>query len=96
MTSCSKPVSSFPSTIQTKLSNTFAFFFTQRRLEQFEMTQRLDDNEKTGKSDITELYQKMRREAEAREVELDEMANVIKGDRNHFEEKILRERQAFR
>ena len=38
----------------------------------------------------------MRREAEAREAELDEMASVIKGDRNHFEEKILRERQAFR
>ena len=60
------------------------------------MTQRLDDNEKTGKSDISELYAKMRREAEAREAELDEMAGVIKGDRNHFEEKILRERQAFR
>jgi hypothetical protein len=68
----------------------------QRRLEQFEMTQRLDDNEKTGKADITELYGKVKRDCEMREVEMDEMANVIKGDRNHFEEKIVRERQAFR
>ena len=33
-----------------------------RRLEQMEMQQRLDTNEKSGKSDITELYAKMRRE----------------------------------
>ena len=60
------------------------------------MTQRLDDNEKTGKTDITELYQKMKREGEMREAEMDEMANVIKADRNFFEEKMVRERQAFR
>ena len=33
-----------------------------RRLEQMEMQQRFDNNEKAGKSDITELYGKMRRE----------------------------------
>ena len=33
-----------------------------RRLEQMEMQQRFDNNEKSGKTDIAELYGKMRRE----------------------------------
>ena len=33
-----------------------------RRLEQMEMQQRFDNNEKTGKTDISELYAKIRRE----------------------------------
>ena len=33
-----------------------------RRLEQMEMQQRFDNNEKAGKTDITELFAKIRRE----------------------------------
>ena len=33
-----------------------------RRLEQMEMQQRFDNNEKAGKTDITELFAKVRRE----------------------------------
>ena len=33
-----------------------------RRLEQMEMQQRFDNNEKEGKTDIAELYAKARRE----------------------------------
>ena len=33
-----------------------------RRLEQMEMQQRFDNNEKAGKTDITELFNKLKRE----------------------------------
>ena len=33
-----------------------------RRLEQMEMQQRFDNNEKAGKTDIQELFNKMRKE----------------------------------
>ena len=48
-----------------------------RRLEQMEMQQRLDNNEKAGKNDIAELYNKMKREQESREIETDDLRNVL-------------------
>ncbi|CAB4067941.1 unnamed protein product [Lepeophtheirus salmonis] len=67
-----------------------------RRLEQMEMQQRLDNAEKQGKSDITELYQKIKKEADVRESDNTELLNIQKNDRNIIEEKIIKERQALR
>merc|ERR1719495_2655254 len=39
-----------------------------RRIEQMEMQQRLDNNERSGKTDIQDIYGKMKREQEARDI----------------------------
>ena len=59
------------------------------------MTQRLDNNERTGKADITELYAKIKRETELREIDVDDLRNMMKNDRNTLEEKILKEKSAL-
>ena len=66
-----------------------------RRLEQMEMQQRLDNNEKSGKNDITEIFNKMKREQEAREIESDEIRNSLNNAKSNLEEKILREKQVL-
>jgi len=68
----------------------------QRRIEQMEMQQRLDNGEKAGKNDIAELYNKVRREIEAREAENDEIVAQLRADKSQLEEKIVKERVAFR
>merc|ERR1712141_55419 len=67
-----------------------------RRLEQMEMQQRFDNNEKAGKTDITELFAKVRREQEARENDADELREKIIANKSVLDERIIKEKQALR
>ena len=45
----------------------------QRRIEQMEVTQRLENTEKSGKNDITELFARIKRYEEEARIDNDEV-----------------------
>lgn len=61
-----------------------------------ELLQKLDDLERSGKADLTDLQQKLKREVDARDVENEEICKTLKEDRQLVDDRLMQERQFFR
>merc|ERR1712223_842369 len=68
----------------------------QRRIEQLEMTQRLDNNEKCGKNDMTELFGRVKRYEEEARIDNDEVRQAITRTSQALDERLLRDKKEMR
>jgi len=68
----------------------------QRRIEQMEVQQRLENNEKSGKSDMQELFNRVKRYEEEARIDNDEVRNALTRAMSNVDEKILRDKKELR
>lgn len=68
----------------------------QRRIEQMEVTQRLENTEKSGKNDITELFARIKRYEEEARIDNDEVRQALTRTSAGLEERAVRDRKELR
>jgi len=68
----------------------------QRRIEQLEMTQRLDNNEKGGKNDMNELFGRVKRYEEEARIDNDEVRQALTRTSQGLDERLLRDKKELR
>jgi len=68
----------------------------QRRIEQMEVTQRLENTEKSGKNDILELFARVKRYEEEARIDNDEVRQALSRTTTNLEERNLRDKKELR
>merc|ERR1719385_133572 len=68
----------------------------QRRIEQMEVTQRLENTEKGSKNDITELFARIKRYEEEARIDNDEVRQALARTTSSLEEKTMRDKRELR
>merc|ERR1711953_820766 len=68
----------------------------QRRIEQMEVTQRLENTEKGSKNDITELFARIKRYEEEAGIDNDEVRQALSRTTSSLEEKTMRDKKELR
>jgi len=68
----------------------------QRRIEQMEVQQRLENTEKSGKTDIQELFNRVKRYEEESRIDNDEVRQALTRTASSLEEKVLRDKKEMR
>jgi len=68
----------------------------QRRLEQMEVQQRLENTEKSGKTDIQELFNRVKRYEDESRIDNDEVRQSVARTASSLEEKAIRDRKELR
>merc|ERR1740123_2302208 len=68
----------------------------QRRIEQMEVTQRLENTEKGSKNDITELFARIKRYEEEARIDNDEVRQALTRTTSTLEEKTMRDKRELR
>jgi len=68
----------------------------QRRIEQLEVQQRLENTEKSGKNDMVELFNRVKRYEEEARIDNDEVRNAITRTASGLEERVLRDKKELR
>ena len=68
----------------------------QRRLEQMEVQQRLENTEKSGKTDIQELFSRVKRYEDESRIDNDEVRQSVARTASSLEEKAIRDRKELR
>merc|ERR1712106_229228 len=64
----------------------------QRRIEQLEVQQRLENTEKSGKNDMVELFNRVKRYEEKRKDEAKALEDKIAKEKKELEERALRDK----
>eukprot|EP00090_Calanus_glacialis_P047593 TRINITY_DN9958_c0_g1_i2.p1 TRINITY_DN9958_c0_g1~~TRINITY_DN9958_c0_g1_i2.p1 ORF type:complete len:899 (+),score=287.53 TRINITY_DN9958_c0_g1_i2:145-2841(+) len=68
----------------------------QRRIEQLEVQQRLENTEKSGKNDMVELFNRVKRYEEEARIDNDEVRQAITRTASGLEERVLRDKKELR
>jgi len=68
----------------------------QRRLEQMEVQQRLENTERSGKTDIQELFNRVKRYEEESRIDNDEVRQAVSRTASSLEEKVIRDKKELR
>jgi len=68
----------------------------QRRIEQLEVQQRLENTEKSGKNDMVELFNRIKRYEEEARIDNDEVRQAITRTASGLEERVLRDKKELR
>merc|ERR1712106_554940 len=68
----------------------------QRRLEQMEVQQRLENTEKSGKTDIQELFSRVKRYEDESRIDNDEVRQSVNRTASSLEEKVIRDKKEMR
>merc|ERR1719277_941224 len=68
----------------------------QRRIEQLEVQQRLENNEKCGKNDMVELFNRVKRYEEEARIDNDEVRQAITRTSQGLEERVLKDKKDLR
>jgi len=68
----------------------------QRRIEQLEVQQRLENTEKSGKNDMVELFNRVKRYEEEARIDNDEVRQAITRTSQGLEERVLRDKKDLR
>ena len=68
----------------------------QRRIEQLEVQQRLENTEKSGKNDMVELFNRVKRYEEEARIDNDEVRQAITRTSQGLEERVLRDKKELR
>merc|ERR1719244_1073848 len=68
----------------------------QRRIEQMEVQQRLENNEKSGKSDMQELFNRVKRYEEEARIDNDEVRQALNRSLANMDEKIIKDKKELR
>ena len=68
----------------------------QRRIEQLEVQQRLENTEKSGKNDMVELFNRVKRYEEEARIDNDEVRQALQRTTSGLEERVLRDKKELR
>jgi len=68
----------------------------QRRIEQLEVQQRLENTEKSGKNDMVELFNRVKRYEEEARIDNDEVRQAVTRTASGLEERVLRDKKELR
>ena len=68
----------------------------QRRIEQLEVQQRLENTEKSGKNDIAELFNRVKRYEDEARIDNDEVRQAVTRTASSLEEKVIRDKKELR
>jgi len=68
----------------------------QRRIEQLEVQQRLENTEKAGKNDIAELFTRVKRYEDESRIDNDEVRQAVNRTASTLEEKLIRDKKELR
>merc|ERR1719192_952760 len=68
----------------------------QRRIEQLEVQQRLENTEKSGKNDMVELFNRVKRYEEEARIDNDEVRQAVTRTASGLEERVIRDKKELR